>query len=269
MGRLDGKIAVITGGASGMGEATSKLFCSEGAKVVVADLQEEKGRKVVEAITQSGGQATYVQADVSSGEDVQGMVREAVDRWGGLDIIFNNAGIGFSEGRVGESAEDDWDRVIAVDLKGVYLGMRHAIPHLLARGGGSIISTASIAGLLGFPNLGAYSAAKGGVIQLTKVVAVEYAAQGIRANCICPGGIATPLVLDNPRMATGVTPEQMLEGLKMAQPIPRAGMPLDIANAALWLASDESSFVTGQAIVVDGGYVVDARRAALSTESPS
>jgi NAD(P)-dependent dehydrogenase (short-subunit alcohol dehydrogenase family) len=260
MGRLEGKVAVITGGASGMGEETSKLFSREGARIIVADLQEEKGRKVVEAITGAGGEAAYVHADVSSGEDVQAMIRAAVDRWGGLDIIFNNAGIGFSEGLVGESAEDDWDRVIAVDLKGVYLGMRHAIPHLLARGGGSIISTASIAGLLGFPNLGAYSAAKGGVIQLTRVVAVEYAAQGIRANCICPGGIATPLVLNNPRMQVAVPPEQIMEGMKMMQPIPRAGLPQDIANAALWLASDESSFVTGQAIVVDGGFVVDTRR---------
>ncbi|HZQ34468.1 MAG TPA: glucose 1-dehydrogenase [Dehalococcoidia bacterium] len=260
MARLAGKVAVITGAASGMGEATARLFAQEGASVLIADLQDEKGAAVVREIEATGGKAAYAHADVSSGEDVQAVFRRAAELWGGIDIVYNNAGVGYNEGRIGDAAEEDFDRIIAIDLKGVWLGMKHSLPYLIARGGGSIISTASIAGLLGFATLGSYSAAKGGVIQLTKVLAVEYARENIRANCICPGGIATPLVLENPRFLTTVPREVQLENMAQIQPIRRAGQPLDIAQAALWLASDESSFVTGQALVVDGGYVVDAAR---------
>ncbi|MHB8576757.1 MAG: SDR family NAD(P)-dependent oxidoreductase [Dehalococcoidia bacterium] len=260
MARLAGKVAVITGAASGMGEATAKRFAAEGAAVLIADLQDGKGAAVVAAIEAAGGRAAYVRTDVSAGEDVQAMFRVAAERFGGIDIVYNNAGIGFSEGQIGDATEDDFDRIIAIDLKGVWLGMKHCLPYLLERGGGSIISTASIAGLLGFASLGAYCAAKGGVIQLTKVLAVEYADRNIRANCICPGGIATPLVLDNPRLSASVPREVQLEGMARMQPLTRPGMPDDIAGAALWLASDESAFVTGQAIVVDGGYVIDAAR---------
>jgi NAD(P)-dependent dehydrogenase (short-subunit alcohol dehydrogenase family) len=260
MARLASKVAVITGAASGMGEATARLFAAEGAAVLIADLQDAKGAAVAKEIEAGGGRAAYLHTDVSAGEDVQAMFRRAAELFGGIDVVYNNAGIGYQEGRIGDATEEDFDRIIAIDLKGVWLGMKHAIPYLLARGGGSIISTASIAGLLGFATLGAYSAAKGGVIQLTKVLAVEYAEQNIRANCICPGGIATPLVLDNPRFQSTIPAEVRVAGMAQMQPIRRAGQPLDIAQAALWLASDESSFVTGQAIVVDGGYVVDAAR---------
>jgi NAD(P)-dependent dehydrogenase (short-subunit alcohol dehydrogenase family) len=260
MTRLAGKVAVITGAASGMGEATARLFAEEGAAVLIADVQDEKGAAVAAQIEDAGGRAAYVHADVSAGEDVQAIFRRAAELFGGIDVVYNNAGIGYNEGRIGDAAEEDFDRVIAIDLKGVWLGMKHCLPYLLERGGGSIISTASIAGLLGFPTLGAYSAAKGGVIQLTKVLAVEYAERNIRANCICPGGIATPLVLDNPRFQSTVPREARVAGMARMQPIRRAGQPLDITQAALWLASDESSFVTGQAIDVDGGYVVDPAR---------
>lgn len=259
MGRLDGKVAVITGGASGMGEATAKLFVSEGARVVIGDLQREKGEAVAASI---GPECKFVACDVASSEDVAGMVGAAVQAWGRLDVMYNNAGIGGGEGSLVDCTEEVWDRVIAVDLKGVWLGMKHALPHMLASGGGSIISTASIAAVLGFPGLGAYGAAKAGVTELTRVCAIEYASRGIRANAILPGGILTPIIYNNPNLMEPRDPEVVRQGMNRMQPIQRAGMPTDIANAALWLASDESSFVTGQSIVVDGGYTVTSARGA-------
>lgn len=256
MGRLDGKVAIITGGASGMGEATAKLFVQEGARVVIGDVQDEKGQAVAASI---GPECVFVRTDVSSSEDVRALVRSAADRFGSLDIMYNNAGIGGGEGSILECTEETFDRIIAVDLKAVWLGMKHALPYLLASGRGSIVTTASVSGLMGMPGQGAYGSAKGGVLQLTRVCAVEYAAQGVRANCICPGGILTPILYANPALPSPIDPEQMRIGLARAQPIPRAGLPEDIAQAALWLASDDSSFVTGQAIVVDGGWTASAR----------
>ncbi|MEX0781348.1 MAG: glucose 1-dehydrogenase [Dehalococcoidia bacterium] len=257
MGRLDGKVAVITGGASGMGEATAKLFVREGARVVIGDLQRDKGEALAASI---GPECKFVACDVSASEDVAGMIGTAVTAWGRLDVTYNNAGIGGGEGSIVDCTEEVWQRVIDVDLKGVWLGMKHSIPHMLASGGGSIISTASIAAVLGFPGLAAYGAAKAGVTELTRVAAVEYAAQGIRANCILPGGILTPIIYNNPSLATPMDPELLRPGMARMQPIQRAGLPEDIANAALWLASDESSFVTGQSIVVDGGYTITSAR---------
>lgn len=256
MGRLDGKVAIITGGASGMGEATAKLFVQEGARVVIGDVQDEKGQAVAASI---GPECVFVRTDVSISEDVRALVRSAADRFGSLDIMYNNAGIGGGEGSILECTEETFDRIIAVDLKAVWLGMKHALPYLLASGRGSIVTTASVSGLMGMPGQGAYGSAKGGVLQLTRVCAVEYAAQGVRANCICPGGILTPILYANPALPSPIDPEQMRIGLARAQPIPRAGLPEDIAQAALWLASDDSSFVTGQAIVVDGGWTASAR----------
>ncbi len=257
MGRLDGKVAVITGGASGMGEATAKLFVSQGARVVIGDLQEDKGHAVAASI---GPECRFVRADVASSEDVQGLIGEAVNTWGKLDVMYNNAGIGGGEGSIMDCTEEVFDRIIAVDLKGVWLGMKHALPQMLKSGGGSIITTASVSAYMGMMGQGAYGSAKGGVVQLTRVCAVEYASQGIRANCICPGGTLTPILYENPHAPMPVTREEMEERLKYVQPIPRAGLPEDIANAALWLASDESSFVTGQSIIVDGGWMASARQ---------
>jgi NAD(P)-dependent dehydrogenase (short-subunit alcohol dehydrogenase family) len=256
MARLDGKVAVITGGASGMGEATAHLFVREGARVVIGDLQAEKGEAVAKSI---GADCVFVRTDVAASEDVRGLVRTAVDRFGKLDVIYNNAGIGGGEGPILDCPEEVWDRIIAVDLKAVWLGMKHALPYLIRNGGGSIITTASISGLVGMMGQGAYGAAKGGVIQLTRVCAIENAQHGVRVNCICPGGILTPILYANPALPAPVDPELVRQRLEKAQPLPRAGMPEDIANAALWLASDDSSFVTGQAIVVDGGWTASAR----------
>jgi NAD(P)-dependent dehydrogenase (short-subunit alcohol dehydrogenase family) len=256
MGRLDGKVAVITGGASGMGEATARLFVREGAYVVIGDVQRDKGEAVAASI---GPECRFVAADVSSSEDVAGLVGAAMQQWGRLDVMYNNAGIGGGEGSIVDCTEQTWDRIIAIDLKGVWLGMKHCIPHMLASGGGSIISTASIAAVLGFPGLATYGAAKAGATELTRTCAIEYAAQGIRANAILPGGILTPIIYNNPSLTAPMDPELARPGMARMQPSSR-GMPEDIANTALWLASDESSFVTGQCIVVDGGYTVTSAR---------
>jgi NAD(P)-dependent dehydrogenase (short-subunit alcohol dehydrogenase family) len=256
MGRLDGQVAIITGGASGMGEATARLFVREGARVVIGDLQQDKGEAVAASL---GGDCISTRVDVSSSEDVRGLVKTAVDHFGRLDIMYNNAGIGGGEGPITECTEETFDRIIAVDLKAVWLGMKHALPYLIANGGGSIITTASVSAFMGMPGQGAYGSAKGGVVQLTRVCAIENADKGVRANCICPGGTLTPLLWANPASPVHVDPEELRARLTFVQPIPRAGLPEDIANAALWLASDESSFVTGQAIVVDGGWMASAR----------
>jgi NAD(P)-dependent dehydrogenase (short-subunit alcohol dehydrogenase family) len=246
MGRLDGKVAIITGGASGMGEATAHLFAREGARIVIGDLQRERAEQVAKEI---GSACVAVETDVSAGEDIQRLIRTAIDRFGRLDVMYNNAGIGGGEG------------LIADCPKAVWFGMKYALPYLTAAGGGSIITTASVSAFMGIPTQGAYGAAKGGVVQLTRVCAIEYADKGIRANCICPGATATPLIWNNPNRPGGieVTESEVRERFATMQPLGRAGEAQDIANAALWLASDESSFVTGQAIVVDGGWMASAR----------
>jgi NAD(P)-dependent dehydrogenase (short-subunit alcohol dehydrogenase family) len=280
-GRLEGKVAVITGGASGMGLATTERFVAEGASVVFVDLAPKARDELVERLGEAkarmhhtrreeggpndgyaiadrlGGRATFVAADITDPDQLGDAVDTAVERYGGLDIMFNNAGIGGNEGSIVDCADDVWDRVIDVDLKAVWRGIKLAAPRIAERGGGSIISTASIAAILGFPGLGAYGAAKAGVAELTRVAAIELAHQYIRVNCILPGGIVTPILYDSPLRDEPIDPELMRAGMAQGQPIPRAGEPIDIANAALWLASDESSFVTGQSIVVDGGLSIE------------
>jgi NAD(P)-dependent dehydrogenase (short-subunit alcohol dehydrogenase family) len=266
--RLDGKVAVITGGASGMGKATASLFLEEGARVVIGDIQAEAVRAVADSL---GGNCVGVRADVTSSEDVAGLVRTAVERFGTLDVIFNNAGgvlrdadgarrlpaeVDGARRLLADMTEDQWNGMVALNLTSAWLGMKHAIPYLIANGGGSIISTASVSAFMGMVGQAAYGAAKGGIVQLTRVCAIEYAEQGIRCNCICPGGTLTPLLYETPGRSDFEGTRTRLSNL---QPIPRAGLPEDIAQAALWLASDESSFVTGQAIVVDGGWMASAR----------
>ncbi len=248
MKRLEDKVALITGGGSGIGRASSLLFAREGARVAVADYAVEGGQETVSQVRSAGGEALFIQADVSKSADVQRMIETVVNAYGRLDVLFNNAGIEGPAAKVAHYSEEDWERVIAVDLTAVYLGMKYAIPQMLKQGGGVIISTASVAGLVGFPGAAAYCAAKAGVIQLTRTVALEYAEQNIRVNCICPGVISTPMF----RRVVGERPEEEFVRL---EPVRRLGKPEDIAYAALFLASDESSFATGAPFIIDGGYV--------------
>jgi NAD(P)-dependent dehydrogenase (short-subunit alcohol dehydrogenase family) len=251
--RLARKIALITGGASGIGEATVRLFVQEGAAVVIADIQDERGRRLAGEL---GDCAAYQPTDVSREADVQAAVAETVRRFGRLDCIFNNAGYGGVGGRVEAIDIGGFDATVGVLLRGVLLGMKYAAPVMKRQGGGSIISTASIAGLVAGYGPHVYSAAKAAVIQLTKTVAMELGEHNIRVNCICPGAIATPIFGKGLGMsaqeADAIVP-QMKGILETIQPIKRSGLPDDIAHAALWLASDDATFVNGHALVVDGG----------------
>jgi NAD(P)-dependent dehydrogenase (short-subunit alcohol dehydrogenase family) len=248
MGRLDGKVAVITGGASGMGRATALRFVTEGAKVLLADVDTAGGESALGEIKSAGGEAAFLRVDVSQAADVQEMIRVAVQDLGGLDVLFNNAGIEGQSSWLADCTEENWDRVLAINLKGVFLGMKYALPHMAAQGFGSIINTASVAGLVGWRAGGAYSASKAGVANLTRTAALEYARYNVRINAICPGVIHTPM-LDriNP------SPDTMRQLVTM-QPMPRLGTADDIAIMALFLASDESTYVTGAMLPVDGGY---------------
>jgi len=251
--RLPGKVALITGGASGIGEGTVRLFAREGASVLIADIQDDQGARLAAEL---GARVAYVHTDVSHEADVQSAVAEAVRRFGRLDCIFNNAGFGGVGGRIEAIDIAGFDQTIGVLLRGVLLGMKHAAPVMKRQGGGSIISTASVAGLTAGFGPHVYSAAKAAVIQLTKTVAMELGEHNIRVNCICPGAIATPIFGKGLGMsaeqAEAIVP-QMKGILENVQPIKRSGLPEDIAQAALWLASDDATFVNGHALVVDGG----------------
>ena len=253
MSRLAGKVALITGGASGIGEGTVRLFAREGASVVIADIQDDQGARLAAEL---GARVAYVHTDVGRETDVQSAVAEAVRRFGRLDCIFNNAGFGGVGGRIEAIDIAGFDQTIGVLLRGVLLGMKHAAPVMKRQGGGSIISTASVAGLTAGFGPHVYSAAKAAVIQLTKTVAMELGEHNIRVNCICPGAIATPIFGKGLGMsaeqAEALVP-QMKGILQNVQPIKRSGLPEDIAQAVLWLASDDATFVNGHALVVDGG----------------
>jgi len=248
--KLTGKVAVVTGAASGIGKATAQLFAAEGASVVASDWSEEAGVAAAKAISDNGGDVVFVRADVSRPEDVQAVVTTAAQRFGGLDVIFNNAGIEGEQAATADCSIENWDRVISVNLKGVFLGMKYAIPEMLKRGGGSIVNNASVAGIVGFRNIPAYCASKGGVIQLTKTAALEYATQGIRVNAICPGVIWTPMV----ERFTGDS-EEARKAFEAMEPVGRFGSAEEVARLALYLASDDSSFCTGAPFIVDGGFV--------------
>jgi NAD(P)-dependent dehydrogenase (short-subunit alcohol dehydrogenase family) len=250
MGKLDGKVAIITGAASGMGKATAKLFVQEGAKVVVADIQDELGKETVKTITESGGKAIFVHTDVRKAEDVKNMIKTAVDTYGKLDILFNNAGI---EGVMADTLnypDEVVEDVIATNFKGVWFGVKYGVEQLLKTGGGVIINTASITGHIGTPYMSAYAATKSAVISLTRTAGQEYASRGVRVNCIAPGSIDTPML----QQAFKGRPEALASSAKRI-PMGRIGKPEEIAKAALFLASDESSFVTGQTLDVDGGAI--------------
>jgi len=250
MGKLDEKVAIITGASQGIGRASALLFAKEGAKVVVADITVSGGEETVSMIKETGGEACFIKTDVSIEDDVKKMIKAAMDNYGKLDILFNNAGIVEKIVPTHETQVSEWDRTINVNLRGVFLGMRFAIPEMLKIGGGAIINTASGAGLVGLAGSASYCASKGGVVQLTKAAALDYATQNIRVNCICPGTIWTPII----ERFTGGSEEALQQNVKYFSPMDRFGKPEEIAQAALFLACDDSSYITGIPMPVDGGY---------------
>jgi NAD(P)-dependent dehydrogenase (short-subunit alcohol dehydrogenase family) len=249
-GRIQGKVALITGGSSGIGKATALLFGREGAKVAIADYNVEGGERTAKMIQDSGGIASFHAVDVANPHEIEALIKKVVETYGRPDHAFNNAGI---EGQLVETPEctiENWNRVIAINLTSVFVCMKYEIPQMLKNGGGSIVNTASVAGLQGLPTAPAYVAAKHGVAGLTKTAALEFAQRGIRINAVCPGFVSTPLV-DRCLDKGAFSEAQILA----AEPMHRMGRPEEIAEAVLWLCSDASSFVTGLPMPVDGGYV--------------
>lgn len=249
-GRLDGKVALVTGGGSGIGQATALIFAREGAKVVVADITVEGGEETVRQIQAAGGDATFVKTDVSKAAEVEALVNKTVETYGQLDCAFNNAGIEGAAKFTTECTEEEFDRTIAVNVTGVWLCMKYEIQHMLSQGGGSIVNTASAAGLIGLPSASDYVASKHAVVGLTKTAALEYAKSGIRVNAVCPGAIDTPMIARSAQAIPG------FDELAVAmEPVGRFGQSSEIGEAVVWLCSDAASFVTGIPMSVDGGMV--------------
>ena len=252
MGLLDGKVALVTGAGAGIGRATALAFAREGARVTVADVDERGGAETVRLIESAGGRALFARADVSDEAEVAAMVRATLEAFGALHCASNNAARGAGFRVLTELRREDWDRALAVTLTGVWLCLKHEIPALLASGGGAIVNVASVSGLRGEATQAAYSAAKGGVLALTKSAAAEWAQRGIRVNAICPGGIRTDAIEAYFEHAPGVR-----EATVAVHAMRRLGEPAEIADAIVWLCSERASFVTGHAMVVDGGVLVN------------
>src|SRR5882672_415277 len=245
-GTLNGKVALVTGGASGIGRATALTFARAGAKLVIADMNEEGGQQTVHMITENGGDATFVQVDVSQATAVEALISKTVETYGRLDCAHNNAGVTQrAYPPTAEFPEEDWERVLAINLTGVWLCMKYEIPQMLKQGSGAIVNTASTAGLVGYPSGSAYVASKHGVVGLTRTAALEYAKSGIRVNAVCPGAIDTPMM----GRITGHRPHRAAR-MAAAEPVGRMGVPGEIAEAVVWLCSDSASFVTGHAMAV-------------------
>lgn len=247
--RLQNKVAIITGAGSGIGRAVALTFAKEGAKVVAADWAEKGGQETVNLVKQVGGEAVFVKTDVSQAADIEKMVAICLENFGQVDILVNNAGIA-KMGPLHQTSEEDWNAVLNVNLKSVFLASKKVIPEMLKQGQGKIVNVASIAGLVGFEGAGAYCASKGGIIALSREMAIEYAKNKINVNCIAPGIIKTAMTKDM------INDSATRQGFEMSTPYPRLGEPEDIAMAALYLASDESDFVTGEVLVVDGGWTI-------------
>ncbi|MEC0368838.1 SDR family NAD(P)-dependent oxidoreductase [Paenibacillus chibensis] len=246
MGRVSGKVAIVTGAAGGMGKADAILLAQEGAKVVVTDIQEDKVNEVVAEINHNGGEAIGFRHNVTSEEEWQHIVDETVKKWGKIDVLVNNAGISLAKALIDTTAQD-WDKVMSINLTGGFFGLKHVIPVMQKNGGGSIINISSIAGLTGSNGAGPYTASKGAVRMLTKAVAIDYGKDNIRCNSIHPGYIETPMTKDL------LADENMTKWFMSNTPLPRLGKPENIAQGVLFLASDESSFITGAELAIDGG----------------
>ena len=252
--RLQDKVSIITGGASGMGRVAARMFAAEGAKIVVADVTEPAAQSVVDEVTAAGGRATAVAADVSKEADAKRMVEAAIEAYGRVDVLYNNAGImPQADHSVIDTSVEDWDRVMAVNVRGVFLGCKYAIPKMVEQGSGSIINIASFVALIGCSNpQDAYTASKGAVLSLTRSLAVQFAPQGVRSNAICPGPVETPLLMD------WLVKDEEAKRIRLARnPTGRFGKPEEIVHMAIYLASDESRWTNGAALVVDGGITVN------------
>jgi NAD(P)-dependent dehydrogenase (short-subunit alcohol dehydrogenase family) len=247
---LNGKVAIVTGASAGIGRATALALAAEGAAVVVADIDVARGMQTAQDIVAKGGRALFVETDVADDESVATMVERTVDEFGGLDLAFNNAGIEGAPAATHDCTPENWHRTLAINLSGVWSCMRHEIPRMLDRGGGSIVNCSSVAGLVGFAALPAYVASKHGVVGLTKAAALDYATQGIRVNAVCPGVIDTEMVQRFTAAQPGAEAALLAD-----EPVGRLGHADEIADAVVWLCSSRSSYVTGQAIAVDGGFV--------------
>ncbi len=253
-GTLQDKVALITGGASGIGRATALACAREGAKLVIADMNEDGGQQTVHMITETGGEAIFMQVDVTQATETEAMISKAVETYGRLDCAFNNAGIsgagigGDLRTMTADYPDERWHRIIDINLTGVWLCMKYELQQMLTQGGGAIVNTASVAGLVGLPYASAYVASKHGVVGLTKTAALEYAKQDIRVNCVCPGYIETPMT------AAGMSDPARMAHMVASEPIGRMGKPEEIAETVAWLCSDAASFVTGHSMTVDGGY---------------
>jgi NAD(P)-dependent dehydrogenase (short-subunit alcohol dehydrogenase family) len=252
MNGIDGSTGIVTGGGSGIGREAAVRFGEEGANVVIADVDGEGSSETAARVEEAGGEATVVETDVSDPDDVAAMVDVAVETYGGLDFAFNNAGIRSDAARTAEQSLENWERVIEVDLKGVFLCMRAELPAMLDSGGGAIVNTSSIAGVFGYQEVSPYVASKHGVIGLTKTAAVEYAEDDVRVNAICPGVIETPFVQGRIEQDPA-----SIERSKAATPMGRLGQPEEIGDAAVWLCSEDASFVTGETLLVDGGFAAE------------
>lgn len=249
-GFLEDKVALVTGAGSGIGRSTALAFAKEGAKVVVADIAVPDGEKTVRMIGDAGGEATFVKVDISKASEVEDMVNTAVQSYGRLDCAHNNAGIEGPAIATADVTEEDWDRVMDINLKGAWLCTKYEVKQMLAQGGGAIVNTASGLGVVGLPSIAAYTASKHGVVGLTQAAALDYATQGIRVNAVMPGVTRTPMM---DRQMSGAHLEE--DVYVRLHPIGRLGQPEEIAEAVIWLCSDRASFVTGHAMAVDGGYL--------------
>jgi NAD(P)-dependent dehydrogenase (short-subunit alcohol dehydrogenase family) len=252
--RFKGKVAIVTGGGAGIGRATATAFAREGAKVVIADLDEKAGPRTASEITTAGGKAIFVPCDISNGPDVESMVDRAVKEFGGVDILHNNAGV-VRYGTVVEMSEEDWDFILNINLRGSFLTCKHAIPQMKKRGGGAIVNTASVQAFASQRTVAAYSASKGAILSFTKTVALDHAPDNIRCNCIAPGSVRTPMLESAANLFAKDNPKQAIVDWGKLHPLGRVAKPEEIAQLVLFLSCDDSSFCTGACFTVDGGLL--------------